>query len=115
MNEIYFEQATVDSTKIIQVFYEYEILFIVKHEKFFHIFFESDWEWKMRVQTMRSLRSQWEAVRICCVCEWSTVSSTNNVDFMKFNIEINYLSFALFYLSDYYLIPLFTFSYSFYP
>lgn len=29
---------------------------------------------------------------------------------LKFNIEINYLSFALFYLSDYYyMIPLFTF------
>lgn len=46
-----------------------------------------------------------------------TVSVRNdNATFAKFNIEINYQSFAHFYLSDYYLIPMFTFPYNpFYP
>lgn len=41
----------------------------------------------------------------------------NNATFTKFNMEINYQSFALFYLSDYYyLILMFTFPYNpFYP
>lgn len=111
MNEIYFEQATVGSTKITQAFYEYEILFIVKHEKFFHIFSKVIENGKC--ESKRCNRWVCSAKRCVFVC--STVSFNNNVDFMKFNIEINYLSFALFYLSDYYLIPLFTFSYSFYP
>lgn len=47
-----------------------------------------------------------------CGQRWATTTMC----ILKFNIEINYLSFALFYLSDYYLILLFTFPYNpFYP